>query len=57
MKDFWSDYVTKLKRFLTAAWEDGMLIGKTPEESFFVKCYIKKIENNITKPNTEPIME
>lgn len=34
----WSDYVTKLKRFLTAAWEDGMLIGKTPEESFFVKC-------------------
>jgi phage tail sheath protein FI len=34
----WSRVVATITQFLTRVWKDGMLMGKTPEEGFFVKC-------------------
>lgn len=34
----WSRVVATITQFLTGVWRNGMLMGKTPEEAFFVKC-------------------
>ena len=34
----WSGCATTITKFLTRAWADGMLVGNTSEQSFFVKC-------------------
>lgn len=34
----WSRVVATITQFLTRVWRDGMLMGKTAEEGFFVKC-------------------
>lgn len=34
----WARVTRDIDAFLTGAWRDGMLFGRTPGESFFVKC-------------------
>jgi phage tail sheath protein FI len=36
--DLWARVKRDVGAFLTGAWRDGMLFGRTPEEAFFVKC-------------------
>jgi len=37
-QDLWARVKRDITAFLTGAWRDGMLIGRSPEEAFFVKC-------------------
>lgn len=34
----WARVKQTITQFLTTVWKDGALMGKTPEEAFFVKC-------------------
>jgi uncharacterized protein len=34
----WAIVRRSISSFLTRAWRDGALVGRTPEEAFFVKC-------------------
>jgi hypothetical protein len=34
----WLSITRDLKAFLTLVWRDGALLGRTPQEAFFVKC-------------------
>jgi phage tail sheath protein FI len=34
----WARVKQTVSQFLTTVWKGGALIGKTPEEAFFVKC-------------------
>jgi phage tail sheath protein FI len=34
----WARVAQTISQFLTGVWKDGGLMGKTPEEAFFVKC-------------------
>ena len=34
----WNSITCNVSAFLTQVWRDGALIGRTPEEAFFVKC-------------------
>ena len=36
--DLWARVKRDVEAFLTGAWRDGMLFGRTPQEAFFVKC-------------------
>jgi phage tail sheath protein FI len=36
--DLWARVKRDVSAFLTGAWRDGMLFGRSPEEAFFVKC-------------------
>ncbi len=36
--DLWARVKRDVEAFLTGAWRDGMLFGRTPGEAFFVKC-------------------
>ena len=36
--DLWARIKRDVGAFLTGAWRDGMLFGRSPEEAFFVKC-------------------
>lgn len=36
--DLWARVRRDVGAFLTGAWRDGMLFGRSPEEAFFVKC-------------------
>lgn len=36
--DLWARVKRDVTAFLTGAWRDGMLFGRSPEEAFFVKC-------------------
>lgn len=36
--DLWARVKRDITAFLTGAWRDGMLFGRSPEEAFFVKC-------------------
>ncbi len=36
--DLWARVKRDVEAFLTGAWRDGMLFGRTPGESFYVKC-------------------
>jgi phage tail sheath protein FI len=37
-EDLWARVEQTIENFLTAVWEDGALMGSTPEEAFYVKC-------------------
>jgi len=37
-EELWARVRQTIKNFLTGVWEDGALMGTTPEEAFFVKC-------------------
>jgi len=37
-EELWARVKQTIKNFLTDVWEDGALMGSTPEEAFFVKC-------------------
>lgn len=37
-EQLWARVRQTIKNFLTAVWEDGALMGTSPEEAFFVKC-------------------
>jgi phage tail sheath protein FI len=37
-ESLWKDITRDVKAFLTLLWRDGALVGKTPQEAFFVKC-------------------
>lgn len=34
----WTSIRTEIGNFLTRVWRDGALLGRTPEEAFYVKC-------------------
>ena len=34
----WKSICRDISAFLTVLWRDGALMGRTPEEAFFVKC-------------------
>jgi phage tail sheath protein FI len=34
----WTSIRTNVSQFLTRVWRDGALLGRTPQEAFFVKC-------------------
>jgi phage tail sheath protein FI len=34
----WKAVEREVSRFLTGIWKDGMLLGSTPEQAFYVKC-------------------
>lgn len=36
--DLWARVKRDVSAFLTGAWRDGMLFGRSPEEAFYVKC-------------------
>jgi len=36
--DLWARVKRDVEAFLTGAWREGMLFGRTPSEAFFVKC-------------------
>jgi phage tail sheath protein FI len=36
--DLWARVEQTIRDFLTGVWEDGALMGTTPEEAFYVKC-------------------
>jgi len=36
--DLWARVKRDVEAFLTGAWRDGMLFGRTPGEAFYVKC-------------------
>lgn len=36
--DLWARVKRDVTAFLTGAWRDGMLFGRSPDEAFFVKC-------------------
>ena len=36
--DLWARVKRDVSAFLTGAWRDGMLFGRSPDEAFFVKC-------------------
>ena len=36
--DLWARVKRDVEAFLTGAWRDGMLFGRSPAEAFFVKC-------------------
>ncbi|MFA9516363.1 phage tail sheath subtilisin-like domain-containing protein [Halopenitus sp. H-Gu1] len=37
-EQLWARVRQTIRNFLTSVWEDGALMGSTPEEAFFVKC-------------------
>jgi uncharacterized protein len=37
-EDLWQRVKTVITSFLTQVWSDGALMGRTPEQAFFVKC-------------------
>lgn len=37
-EDLWARVRQTISNFLTAVWEDGALMGNTPDEAFYVKC-------------------
>lgn len=37
-RTLWKSIVRDISAFLTIMWRDGALMGRTPEEAFFVKC-------------------
>ena len=37
-EELWARVEQTIKNFLTDVWEDGALMGTTPDEAFFVKC-------------------